>query len=125
MTTPAGNAPFTFLWSNGAATQNIINVPSGTYTVTITDSLGCSLLDSAAISEPNSAIAVSGSITDVKCFGGSTGSIILTVSGGTAPYNYLWSNGDVTQDLLNAPANFYSVVITDAHGCGLPLSQTV
>src|SRR4029077_20617645 len=77
---------FTYLWNTGATTANITNVPAGLYWVTITDSLNCSLVDSATVLEPP-VLAVSNTKTDVLCFGNNTGSIQLNVSGGVAGYD--------------------------------------
>ena len=123
-TTPTGNAPFTFLWNTGAITQNISSVPAGLYSVIITDSLGCSINDSATVQQPL-VLSTGTTIADVNCFDDSTGSVLLNVSGGTSPYSFLWSNGATSQNLLLVPANIYSALITDANGCTKNISATV
>src|SRR6185436_14880730 len=113
-----GTAPYSYSWSNGASTQNISGLYSGTYVVTVTDAQGCLFSTSAVVSQPagalNSIINVS---QNVNCFGGNNGSIALIVNGGTAPYSYTWSNGASTQNLNNLSSGTYSVTITDVNGC--------
>ncbi|GLB50763.1 T9SS type A sorting domain-containing protein [Neptunitalea lumnitzerae] len=111
-----GTAPYTYAWSNGATTATITGVAAGTYTIDITDANGCTTSDTATITEP---LPLSTTITDVpvSCNGGTDGSATAAVSGGTAPYTYLWSNGATTATIANLLAGIYSVDITDANGC--------
>lgn len=116
-----GTSPYTFLWSNGAVTEDLTGIPAGTYNVTITDDNGCTTTNSFTINEP-SAITSSLSKTDVSCFNGSDGSVTLTVNGGTPLYTYQWANAastlvGTTQNLTNIPASTYFVTITDDNGC--------
>lgn len=123
----AGNnniSAITYLWSNGDTTQNITGLTAGTYTVTVTNRFGCTDTASFTLNQP-SAITATATTTDVVCMGDSTGSIDLTVNGGTAPYTYLWSNGTTTQDLTNIPAGFYCGTITDANGCTINLCDSI
>lgn len=89
----------------------IVNPESGSWFGNISYTIECC--------EPPSECEISASavVTDVKCFGASTGKIDLTVTGGTAPFNFSWSNGAVTEDLENIQAGEYSVNVYDANQC--------
>ncbi len=117
-----GSGPFTYVWNNGATTQNLTNIVAGSYSVIITDSKGCTKsVGPITITEPAS-ISTTGTTTDPSCNGSASGSIILsTPSGGTAAYTYSWSNGAITKDLINVVAGTYTVVITDKKGCSNPV----
>jgi len=125
LTVTGGTAPYTYSWSNGATTEDLVNIVAGTYTVTVTDANLCTAITTVTVSQPESALSGTTSVTDVGCFGESTGEVDLTVTGGTAPYTYLWSNGAMTQDLVNIPAGSYTVTITDANLCTTQASATV
>jgi hypothetical protein len=76
------------VWSNGATTQDLTNIPAGTYNVTVTDAGGCTqTLNGIVITEP-AAIVLTETHVNANCNGTSTGSIDLTVTGGTAPFTY-------------------------------------
>ncbi|WP_460504379.1 SprB repeat-containing protein, partial [Hymenobacter agri] len=124
LTVAGGTAPYSYRWSNGATTQDLTNVAAGTYTVTITDALGCTATASGTVTQP-AALALSTTLTSPSCCNGSSGSIDLTVAGGTAPYTYQWSNGATTQDVSGIGAGTYSVTVTDANGCTASCSATV
>ncbi|MEP7171337.1 MAG: SprB repeat-containing protein, partial [Bacteroidota bacterium] len=118
LTVAGGTAPYIYNWSNGATTQNINGLYSGTYVVTVTDAQGCLFSASAVVAQPTGALNSSINVSqNVNCFGGSNGSILLNVNGGTAPYSYNWSNGASSQNLSNLSTGTYSVTITDANGC--------
>ncbi|QTN37773.1 T9SS type A sorting domain-containing protein [Cryomorphaceae bacterium] len=126
LTVTGGTAPYTYNWSNGAVTQDLMNVPAGSYTGTVTDANGCSISATIVITEPATGITVSNAVvTNVSCNGGTDGAVDITVTGGTPPYSYAWSNGAISQDLSNVPAGIYSGVITDANGCTFTASVTV
>jgi len=121
-----GTAPYSYIWNNGALTANINNLIAGTYSVTVTDAHGCSSQSSVTVTQPSAPLAVtSGSITAVLCNGGSSGSVSIVVSGGTAPYTYNWNNGAVSQNISGLTAGTYSVVVTDVNGCSATVSALV
>jgi hypothetical protein len=118
-----GTAPFTFEWSNGAATQDISALAGGNYSVNIIDGNGATVQLSAAVFEPT-AIMVTGAVSPLSC-GATNGAIALTVEGGTAPYSYSWSNGSTEKDLSGLTAGTYQVIVTDANACAAIESYTL
>ncbi len=124
LTVSGGVTPYTYAWSNSATTQDLANLTAGTYTVTVTDANACTKTISATITEPP-VLALSTAVTNVLCFGNNTGSINLTVNGGTPGFTYAWSNGASIQDPINLVAGTYTVTVTDANGCSKTISATV
>ncbi|MBI3218935.1 MAG: T9SS type A sorting domain-containing protein [Bacteroidetes bacterium] len=124
-----GTAPFTFLWSNGATSQNVSSLAAGNYSVVITDSKGCTGSASFLVTQP---VTLSASTTTsnyngfgVNCNGAATGFINLTVAGGTAPYFYTWSNGATAKDISGLTAGTYTVNIMDSKSCSTIASTTL
>jgi gliding motility-associated-like protein len=112
-----GQGPYTYLWSNNQVSQTVSNLLAGSYNVVVTDNLGCTVSASATITQPQAPILLQESHVNVLCFGNNTGSINLSVSGGTSPYTYSWSNSATSQDIQNLIAGIYNVTVTDANGC--------
>ena len=112
-----GILPYTFLWSNGATTQDLLNVPAGTYSVTATDNNGCKDFATVIITEPPTAVSASYTVTNASCFTSADGAIDVSVSGGIPPYSYMWNTGDTTEDLTGVTAGNYTLTITDNNGC--------
>ncbi|HEY8937943.1 MAG TPA: T9SS type A sorting domain-containing protein [Cyclobacteriaceae bacterium] len=113
-----GTAPYTFSWSNGATTEDLINVAAGAYSVTVTDANGCKTNASYNV-KANSAIQVSYKVTQTNCANDSIGAIDLTVTAGTAPFTYSWQHGPTTEDVSGLVAGTYWVTVTNATGCTL------
>ncbi|MBK7809375.1 MAG: right-handed parallel beta-helix repeat-containing protein [Saprospiraceae bacterium] len=111
--TAAGGTPgYTYLWSNGATVATASGLVAGTYTVTVNDANLCAATATVTITQPDPLTGTSTQV-NVLCNGASSGSIDLSVSGGTAPYTYLWSNGATTQDIISLAAGPYSVTVND------------
>ena len=124
-TIAGGTAPYTYLWSNGEITEDISNIPAGNYSIQVTDFHNCSFSVSSPITEPSDSLLIELTSFDADCFGAPTGSILGSVSGGTAPYDYLWSNGEITDDLANLTAGIYTLTVTDDNNCVASFSDTV
>ena len=119
-----GVTPYEYAWSNGETTQDIVNVRADNYSVMVTDANGCLNTINAAIQQPSELEMKIDSVKNVKCCGDNSGAIYISVTGGVAPYDYLWSNGATTQDIENLILGVYTVNITDANGCVIsPLSS--
>lgn len=126
-----GNPPFTYLWSNGETTDFITGLTNGTYSVTITDSTNCTLTQSATVGlVPALGIAGILTTTPPSCFS-SDGEVTVTVSGGTGPYYYSASTGQInvsfssSQTFQNIGSGLFSVKVTDAALCSVVGSITV
>ena len=132
LTVNGSNPPFSFLWSpNGETTEDVDSLSQGVYSVLITDSNGCHVSDtfsvfscagfSASIFSP-----VDSNGFNISCHGDSDGSITITTTGGTPAYSYDWGSGPGPDStLINLPAGFYSVLITDQWGCTVTQSITL
>ncbi len=113
-----GTPGYTFIWSNGAATAKLTDVPSDMYYVTITDMNGCEKEDSIFLNQP-SVVTINLSVDDVSCFGEMDGSINIEPIGGTQPYTYSLDNQQFfgSPTLIALTAGNYSVFVKDANGC--------
>ncbi len=110
-----GSAPYTYNWSNGSKTPSVNGLPFGNYSVTVTDAAGCTSNKQFTVSQP-SAIGITINITNPNCNSGK-GSMTANVTGGTAPYTYIWSNAGNATTISNLSAGSYSVTVTDSKNC--------
>ena len=110
-----GKPSYSYIWSNGQTRPTANGLSAGSYTVTVSDYGGCTAVLPINITQPmelNSSIVAH----DVQC-GVAQGSLNVTVSGGTQPYNYTWSNGVTTAENLGIAVGSYGVTVVDANGC--------
>lgn len=123
--TSGGVTPYTFMWSNSSSSSNLSSLPAGNYTVTVTDSNGCTTIESTTLNEPAQALSFSLTTTDVTCNGFSNGDISTVISGGTSPYSYSWDNGITTANNPNLSGGTYCLTATDANGCQVSNCATI
>jgi PKD repeat protein len=120
VTVYGGSAPYTYIWYNGVTRINAPNptgniLSAGTYTVTVIDGGGDSVVSTTTITQPGALSVVTDSTSATSGCNGSAG---VTVSGGTAPYTYLWSPGGLTTaNITNQCTGNYCCKITDKNGC--------
>ncbi len=123
----AGGIPgcYTYAWSNSETTDNISDLPPGTYTVTVTDCNGCTATETVSISSFDcTGLNVSSSTTDVDCNGDSSGAIDLTATG-ASPLSYAWTGGLSGANPSNLAAGVYSYTVTDANACTFTETLTI
>ena len=114
-----GPPPYTFSWTGTAqTTESISGLSAGTYTLTVTDSIGCSnVFPPVVVGEPTP-ITITETHEDVSCNGDTDGSIDITVTGGTPGYIIQWlPGGSTAEDTANLAPGVYEVFVTDANGC--------
>ncbi|MBL7934911.1 MAG: gliding motility-associated C-terminal domain-containing protein [Bacteroidia bacterium] len=124
--TVAGGTPgYTYSWTPGAiVTQDLNNIPAGTYSVVITDNNGCNIDSSFVIAEP-AVIAANEIIVSAACFGNCNGSIALNPTGGNGGYTYSWTPSASTGTITNVCPGPQTATITDSKGCVLVVNYNV
>lgn len=116
--TYGGSPDYTFLWSNGSHESRISNLGAGTYSVTITDRNACTKALSRTLTEPQ-VLQITGVTKsnfngfNTSCESMEDGWAEVTVTGGTTPYTYRWSNGSLTKKAENLNAGSYQIEVTD------------
>ena len=113
----AGTEPYTYYWNIGAETESIDSLPQGIYTLTVSDDMGCTKNAITSISSLNGP-SLTAAISNVSCNGGDNAAIDLTITGGTSPFTYQWSNGATTEDISGLAKGPYEVIVTGSDGCG-------
>ncbi|MFN0176965.1 MAG: gliding motility-associated C-terminal domain-containing protein [Saprospiraceae bacterium] len=115
--TPAGT--YTYLWSNGDITEDLVNVAAGNYIVTVSAGGACTNTANLTVNSNTGTVTLNGTPSSVLCFGGNNGAIDVTVNTGTAPFTYNWSPSipGNPQDPSGLVSGTYTVTVTDNLGC--------
>ncbi len=116
ITVTGATGSVSYLWNDGATTEDRSNLSAGKYSVVVKSGTKCVGNAEFTINEP-AAINITYVSTPVTCFGGSDGTIDITVTGGTPPYIYQWSDAGKTEDRTGLTASIYGVTVYDARGC--------
>jgi len=120
-----GNGGYTYSWQTGAMTDSISGLATGSYEVTVTDRLNCSITDLIFIGEPTTPITATVTQDEQGCFEASANRATVAPSGGSGGYTFLWSNGEATATAIALPSGSNSVSITDSGGCEEVFSITI
>lgn len=122
LTVSGGTPGYQFDWTSPAGTSlpdtaSLANLAAGTYSVRITDGNGCTRPEAYVVAEPAIPLSATAAVTDVACHGEASGSLDLSLQGGTPPYQVLWNNGQSGLSLSQLPAGSYSATVSDSNGC--------
>ena len=122
-----GFPPYTITWNTIPAQTGpiAINLRAGNWQAMVVDTLFDTLFVNISVTGPTVPVAATAKLIEPKCNGGTNGSITLNPFGGTAPYTYLWSNGNSLKSISNIGAGTYSVTIIDTNGCSTKASFTL
>ena len=120
-----GDMMYSFLWDNGETTSTAVSLSPGVHSVTVTDGNNDMASTMVTIGEPDLLEISITDVMNVTCNGALDGSLSTSVVGGTAPYEYDWSNLATTNMLSNLDAGTYSVTVQDFNGCTAMASQEI
>jgi len=114
-----------YLWSNNSTNPVITVNSAGTYSVTVSDALNCTVTGSVTVDYVN--LTLTTTQTNVTCMGMNDGTATVNPSGGYQPYTYSWNTIPVssTQTISNLPAGTYSVTVSENNGCTATSSVTI
>lgn len=118
VTANGGTPPYTYEWSDFTYSRINDNLLAGTYYVTVIDANGCEHIDTAIVGGPTSPVTSTYIKQDVFCYGDTTGSFDITITGGTPTYSIVWDTSIVSgTNPTGLPAGTYNYTITDLYGC--------
>ncbi|MCB0532709.1 MAG: HYR domain-containing protein [Lewinellaceae bacterium] len=120
-----GTAPYSVKWNTGQVTSVITGLAPGTYTVTVTDSKGCTAVKTAQVNAVNCALTGSIANTPVSCFGAANGTATVNLNSSQNPVSYAWSNNAQTKTISNLAPATYTVTVTDGASCTLVLNTVI
>ncbi|MES2565731.1 MAG: gliding motility-associated C-terminal domain-containing protein [Bacteroidota bacterium] len=119
-----GITPYSYSWSNGQVTTSGTNLCAGIYTVSATDFAGCVTSTSVNITQPT-ALTVTISPTNPKCFGATNGFGTAAALGGTPSYTYSWGVNGSGPTSNQIGAGSYGLTVTDGNGCVVTSSMAL
>jgi hypothetical protein len=117
LTVTDGTPPYTYLWTGGAVTEDLNDMPAGNYIVEITDANGCLATDSVELTQPDELVLTPIDTLEVLCNADANGALTVEAIGGVPAYTYTWSDGQTGPTADSLAMGTYSVVVTDLNGC--------
>ncbi len=120
-----GTAPYSFNWSTGATTEDLVSLTAGSYTLTVTDGNNCTqqaTYNVAGITPIN--VTINTLVGMVGCDLTATGSAVAVATGGSG-FTYNWSTGTANDTIINLAAGTYTVTATNSDGCTNTANVTI
>ena len=115
ITINGGIPPYTYEWSHGPTTEDVLSLQAGLYQLIVTDDAGCISAENLVVNSPDELSIITVQISS-SC-GNADGSLSATVAGGSSPYTYLWGTGANTSSLSSIASGIYQLAVTDVKGC--------
>jgi SprB repeat/Secretion system C-terminal sorting domain len=112
-----GIPPYDYRWTNGDQTLTADSLMAGIYLIEVEDATGCKVERQVLVSDVEAPTISANAITPISCFGGANGAIDISVTGGTTPYNFWWTNGSISEDISNLSVGPYEVMVIDDDSC--------
>ncbi len=119
-----GQAPYTYVWSNGRSGEALQNLGAGEYVVTVTDSRGKTRMAKAVIENPRFTVEVKAE-QEERTPGSADGKATVVVAGTETAFKYRWDNGETTKSAVKLTAGAHSVTVTDSKGCSAVGTVTI
>ncbi|EPR73533.1 putative internalin [Winogradskyella psychrotolerans RS-3] len=125
-----GTQPFNVVWSNGATTEDLVDVPPNTYVATVTDANGCSIEGSWEVTRFEPLVLNVEEQVDVNCEARTIDQTFIAIaSGGVPPFQYNWSSGTVSglnNEFMTTDENGLVILeVTDSFGCSINYTLNV
>ena len=116
-----------FLWSNGERTSEINNLANGTYTVSVTNEVGCEEVRQFQIASAPEIILREEMVTSISCNESSDGTATVVALGGSGNLSFQWNDeqNQTTATANQLKAGDYEVVVRDEAGCSEQISITI
>jgi hypothetical protein len=111
-----GQPPFEYLWNTGQTASVLSQLGPGQYNITVTDAYGCTAFYSFELDMPTLMVPFGVSTPQTNA-AMPNGTATAVPSGGNAPFDFLWSNGQTTQNIQSLTGGFYTCTVTDLRGC--------
>lgn len=123
----SGTVPYVYSWTGGCITATCTNLCPGKYIINITDSVGCTGVDSIVITEPQVLAGAITSVTPASCNGDCDGSALATASGGTPNFTYSWNTVPVQNSaaVVGLCEGNYTCTVTDSNNCVTTIVDTI
>ena len=119
-----GTPPYSYTWSTGDTSPNLINVGVGSYTITVTDASNCPQVASTTI-DFTSLFSASATATDLTCVGANDGTATVSTTNANSAFIAFWSTSELGETITDLSAGTYTVSVTNAAGCELVTSVDV